>query len=98
MCGRPRRACPGVRRGRAGRTQPWVTRALTTWAIQVGRRDRADTTSFSSDAGSLAHSLRCAPHFKPRLGPDVPYTAAKAALDGQDIDAAAGAQQGAALH
>ena len=57
MCWLPSRAPLGVRRWRDGRTQTRATRTLISWAIQVGRRDRADAISLSSDAGSLARSF-----------------------------------------
>lgn len=60
MCWQPSRAPLGVRQWRDGITQPWVTRALISCVIQVGRRDRADATSFSSDDGSLARIFRIA--------------------------------------
>ncbi len=60
MCWQPSRAPLGVRQWSYGITQPWVTRALISWVIQVGRRDRADATSFSSDDGSLARIFRIA--------------------------------------
>ena len=38
----------------------WVTKELTSWAIHVGRRARADTTSSRSDGSSLERSIRIA--------------------------------------
>src|SRR5471030_2295664 len=57
---RPHQGRPDARRPRAGKTQACITKALISFAIQVGRRERADATSFSSDEGNLTSSLRIA--------------------------------------
>jgi len=57
---RPAQGPPDVRRQRARRTQPCGASALTSCAIHVGRRARADATSFISAGGSLARSARSA--------------------------------------
>src|SRR5471030_403050 len=50
---RPHQGRPDARWPRAGKTQACITKALISFAIQVGRRERADATSSSSDEGNL---------------------------------------------
>ena len=55
---RPHQGRPDARWPRAGKTQACITKAQISFAIQVGRRERADATSSSSDEGNLTRSLR----------------------------------------
>lgn len=57
MCQLPPVMPLGVLRQRAEKTQPWATKALISCAIQVGKRDRADVTSLSSEAGNFERSF-----------------------------------------